>query len=333
MNQKNKIIISTTPSLDGYHITEYMDVISCETIYKLSLGKAFSGVIDDIVDSWRIFSNNELSGTANLIREATEYVKDQLIQKASSMGADAVVGVDIETSIAGGSEAAKVSINGTAVKIEPIAVPTQGPKKRYPVALTNSGLPFRVSAVYATHISSDEHSLALEVFHAADCSLRALIADVVFCDILGNEVYLESIVFSGFEAEKEKYLVSSLVMRSISPDTLDLLSSVKVVVKKYIVNDELIALDDVSVSEALQEPEPEQGSPESLSIEILSVAENFERAKEISDYIKAYNDEHNGVIDQELTDKLDHIVMMEKFYGNHRNEAVKALREYFGMAE
>ena len=75
MKQDSEILLSTTPSLDGYEITEYIDVISSETIYKLSIAKSFSSAISDVIDSWKIFSDKELSGTTRLIHEAKEYTE------------------------------------------------------------------------------------------------------------------------------------------------------------------------------------------------------------------------------------------------------------------
>lgn len=113
------MLLSTTPSLDGYRIVKYIDIVYSEAIYKLSLSKAFSNMISDTIDSFRIFSNNELSGTSSLIQEAKDYVKNDLVKKAASLGANAIVGIDIESSV-GSDGVAKASINGTAVIIEKI---------------------------------------------------------------------------------------------------------------------------------------------------------------------------------------------------------------------
>ena len=74
MKQGSEILLSTTPSLDGYEITEYIDIVSAETVYKLSLSKALTSALSNVIDSWKIFSSNELSGTTELIHEAKEYI-------------------------------------------------------------------------------------------------------------------------------------------------------------------------------------------------------------------------------------------------------------------
>ena len=122
MKQSSEILLSTTPSLDGYEITEYIDIISAETVYKLSLSKALTSALSNVIDSWKIISSNELSGTTELIHEAKEYIKSELIKKArkNSMQMlllELILNHDL-TSRADGF--AKVSMNGTAVKISKI---------------------------------------------------------------------------------------------------------------------------------------------------------------------------------------------------------------------
>lgn len=70
------------------------------------LGNAFS------------FKETEMSGSSGLIARARSYVKDKFRQKAAQMGANAVLGVEFESSI--GADIVRVAIFGTAVVISPI---------------------------------------------------------------------------------------------------------------------------------------------------------------------------------------------------------------------
>ena len=67
------------------------------------------------------FYDTELSGTSVAILKAKEYVKDKLRAKAASIGANAVVGIDFETSIGASSTNIRGSINGTAVIVKKLA--------------------------------------------------------------------------------------------------------------------------------------------------------------------------------------------------------------------
>ena len=57
----------------------------------------------------------EMTGTADLITRAREHVLAKFRYKAAELGANAVLGIDIETSF--GSDIARVAVNGTAVVI------------------------------------------------------------------------------------------------------------------------------------------------------------------------------------------------------------------------
>ena len=118
-NAAKNILLSTTPTLEGYRVVKYIDVIYSEVVYKLSLGKAFGTMLSNTIDSLSIFTTKELSGTTRLIQEAKDYVRNDLQIKAASLGANAIVGLDIESSVSNDG-IAKASINGTAVIIEKI---------------------------------------------------------------------------------------------------------------------------------------------------------------------------------------------------------------------
>ena len=109
----NNMILSTTPSLDGYVIERYIDVISEDVIFKTSAGDAIVNGISNIVDSFS-FSAKEISGDSNTMQRAKKYVREKMIMHAAQIGANAIVGIDFETNVAT-SAMARVSMNGTAV--------------------------------------------------------------------------------------------------------------------------------------------------------------------------------------------------------------------------
>ena len=198
MKQDSEILLSTTPSLDGYEITEYIDVISSETIYKLSIAKSFSSAISDVIDSWKIFSNNELSGTTRLIHEAKEYVKDELTKKARELGANAIVGIDFETSFSDINGYAKVSINGTAVKISKIDHAHFNETLNFSLK-PNILSPFRPISVMLN--VSNNVSAAIKIFESKEERISNFLADLSIRTIFDEEILLENIHFYAFTEE------------------------------------------------------------------------------------------------------------------------------------
>ena len=106
-------IVSTTHQLDGYIITEYLDVIFEESIFGISISTGIKG-IGDMFKGW---TGERLNAISDRIEEVKKEVKDALIDKAIKLGADALIGIDIETTRNLNDGTIGVSISGTAVRI------------------------------------------------------------------------------------------------------------------------------------------------------------------------------------------------------------------------
>ena len=114
----NKIILTTSSHFDGYRVTKYIDIICEEVVFKNSFINRLSAGFEDLGNRLT-FSETELSGSSDLIARARIYVKDKFIHKLVSIGANAALGIDFESSI--GSEIVRVAIFGPAVHIEKIS--------------------------------------------------------------------------------------------------------------------------------------------------------------------------------------------------------------------
>ncbi|MFA7701188.1 MAG: heavy metal-binding domain-containing protein, partial [Bacilli bacterium] len=84
----NDFIVSTTHLLDGYVITEYIDVIFEESIFGVSISTGIKG-IGDMFKGW---TGERLNAISDRIEEVKNEVKNSLIGKAKKMGADALIG-------------------------------------------------------------------------------------------------------------------------------------------------------------------------------------------------------------------------------------------------
>ncbi len=101
---------STTPTLEGQPITEYCGVVTGEAILGANIFRDFFAGIRDIVGGRSGAYEKEL-------RKAREIAFKDLGEQAKALGADAVVGIDIDYETVG-KEASMlmVSVSGTAVK-------------------------------------------------------------------------------------------------------------------------------------------------------------------------------------------------------------------------
>ena len=101
---------STTPTLEGQPIIEYCGVVTGEAILGANVFRDFFASIRDIVSGRSGAYEKEL-------RKAREIAFQELGEQAKALGADAVVGIDIDYETVGkDGSMLMVSVSGTAVK-------------------------------------------------------------------------------------------------------------------------------------------------------------------------------------------------------------------------
>jgi uncharacterized protein YbjQ (UPF0145 family) len=108
---KKDMLLTTTPTIEGKPIQQYIGVVTAETIIGANIFKDLFAGIRDIVGG--------RSGTyERVIEEARQSALTELQQKAQNMGANAVVGIDLDFETVGsGGSMLMVVATGTAVKI------------------------------------------------------------------------------------------------------------------------------------------------------------------------------------------------------------------------
>lgn len=102
------LLVSSTPLLDGYVIDEYLGYVSAETAMGLGVFKSLSAGISDLVGV-------EAKGLGEKFSEAKGLSFAKVLHEAARLGANAVVGLNIEITSVG--DLAVVMSKGTAVRI------------------------------------------------------------------------------------------------------------------------------------------------------------------------------------------------------------------------
>ncbi len=107
------MLVTTTPNVEGKKITKYFGLVSGEAIMGANIFKDFFAGIRDIVGGRSAAYEEEL-------RKAKDIAISEMMQQASTLGANAVVGVDLDYETIGGGTGnmLMVSASGTAVVIE-----------------------------------------------------------------------------------------------------------------------------------------------------------------------------------------------------------------------
>jgi uncharacterized protein YbjQ (UPF0145 family) len=106
------MIMSTTPTIEGKHITRYHGVVTGEAILGANIFKDLFAGIRDIVGGRAAAYENEL-------RKARQIAFKEIEQQALDLGANAVVGIDIDYETVGSQGGMlMVSVSGTAVTVQ-----------------------------------------------------------------------------------------------------------------------------------------------------------------------------------------------------------------------
>ena len=105
------MILSTTPQIEGHPISEYKGVVTGETIIGANMFKDFLAGIRDIV-------GGRAGSYEKVLIEAKDTSMQEMMQRAQALGANAVVGIDIDyETIGGNGSMLMVATSGTAVVI------------------------------------------------------------------------------------------------------------------------------------------------------------------------------------------------------------------------
>lgn len=107
------MIQSTTPTIEGKSIRKYHGVVTGEAILGANIFKDFFAGIRDIVGGRSAAYEGEL-------QKARVIAFEEMTQQASQLGANAIVGIDIDYETVGSQGGMlMVSVSGTAVTLEP----------------------------------------------------------------------------------------------------------------------------------------------------------------------------------------------------------------------
>ena len=106
------MLLTTTPNIQGRAITHYFGIVSGDTIIGANLFKDFFAGIRDIV-------GGRASSYESVLREAKESALQEMSDQAARMGANAVIGIDLDYETVGtNGSMLMVTAAGTAVRYQ-----------------------------------------------------------------------------------------------------------------------------------------------------------------------------------------------------------------------
>ena len=106
------MLMTTTPSVEGKQIVRYLGVVTGETI----IG---ANVFRDFLAGVRDFFGGRSASYEAVLREAKDTALEEMARQAEALGANAVVGIDLDYETVGGSGSMlMVTCSGTDVRVE-----------------------------------------------------------------------------------------------------------------------------------------------------------------------------------------------------------------------
>lgn len=103
------MIVTTTPNIEGKTIVNYFGIVSGETIIGANVFRDFFASIRDVI-------GGRANSYEEVLREAKDTAMKEMIDQALRMGANAVVGVDLDyETIGSNGSMLMVTASGTAV--------------------------------------------------------------------------------------------------------------------------------------------------------------------------------------------------------------------------
>lgn len=106
------MLLTTTPTVEGRQIVTYYGVVTGETIIGANAMRDFMAGVRD-------FFGGRSGAYEEVLRKAKDTALKEMAREAKALGANAVVGIDIDYETVGASGSMlMVACSGTAVRIE-----------------------------------------------------------------------------------------------------------------------------------------------------------------------------------------------------------------------
>jgi uncharacterized protein YbjQ (UPF0145 family) len=104
------MLLSTTDRIEGRPVSQYLGVVTGEVIVGANIFKDLFAGVRDIV-------GGRSGAYENSLREARQQAFAEAEEEARALGADAVIGIDIDYEVLGsGGSMLMVTVSGTAVR-------------------------------------------------------------------------------------------------------------------------------------------------------------------------------------------------------------------------
>lgn len=105
------MLVTTTHVLQDRKVTNYLGLVTGESI----LG---ANIVRDVFAGIRDIVGGRAGAYEKVLRDARRIAIEEMTEEARKLGANAVIGVDVDYETVGGGTMLMVSVSGTAVRVD-----------------------------------------------------------------------------------------------------------------------------------------------------------------------------------------------------------------------
>ena len=320
---------TTGYNFDGYRIVKYLKVVSSEVVLGTGL---FSSIGSSVAD----FTGKRSGAYERKLEEGKESAIYNLEKKTTSLGGNAIIGIDIDyTNFVG--DVIGVVATGTAVIIEELPEYSNSFQSKVDVKNFNPDLPFVPNNILIT--SKDNKCYAsLSIIDIHKNNVTAIACNINFSTILDDEYQLNNVAFYKFsEYDNNKYVFNNLknnrlsitIPITIPVEKIELLKAANVKVIKYFDSNKVVIPSENNTE---WNQKIESNMDESCNVspytKLLAKIKSLQSAKEIYEYCIEFNNLNNGILSPELLEIVNSIALTERLYGNMCKECVKRIEQF-----
>lgn len=226
------MILTTTHSVEGYEITEYMGIVSGET----TLGTGFvSETFANVAD----FFGQESGAFAGKLSQSKTSAIEKMKESAAQLCADAIIGIDVDVMLTNANMFVSCA-NGTAVRLKKKGgLSDDGGVGLKRLAISNYGenLPVRFGIGYFTVNEDKSITVTFEGKTSSSNSVESLMVNIKYITAFGEEIITEDRRFMLIPSEngfKMSYKESKFEINDLS-----FITDIKLYLIYYISNGKL----------------------------------------------------------------------------------------------
>lgn len=331
----SEILMTTGIAFEGYLITRYCGVITKEVVFRNGIGKSFDAALTNLSDRLT-FNDTELTGSTTLIDNAKRYLREKFETEVRRKGANAVLGIDFESSF--GTDFVRAAMSGTAVIIEEDLSQSStnsyeiniegGKKSKIRVFQSNVISPF-IPLRLEYRLTSRGIAAALSVRPVDSGQMGDIKADVIFIDRFKDTYKIENCCFLDFTKDNKKTYISGATQIELPNQICRCLESCIIIVKKFFYDTELIneketALKEIPIIE------------DAIMIDRTSLINELQAKKnayEMLEYVKGIRDKLPEDIFSQIEKTLETRWSWEGFYGTDKKGTIAAIESILSHEE